>query len=227
MNKIILTLLFTYFALTTFAQVKVGLRIAPGIGLTRIEDKIPTDYSNLSRGNNSVSITIGPDIDFFMNDNIAFCTGLWWTSRKVSYHTEGLFVEYAYTSSLQYIQLPLTFKAYTNDITNGMKFYAQLGGLLDVKISDKLKSSSPDLSAVPGYKYEKWYQYVNVGIYAGTGVEFAVNDNNAFYTGIFYQRGLINQARNFKNSLGGSQNNFAKQQKVMLSSIGLELGFKF
>ncbi len=226
MKKILLTFIISCAAFTAFSQVKVGIRLAPGFGLTGVEDKVSgiTDYS---RGTTSMAFTIGPHVDFFLNDNIAFCTGLWWSSRKVSVKTQNLFLVQTNTSSLQYLQVPFTFKAYTNEVTDGLRIYAQLGGFVETKISDKLKSSSPDLTNIPGYSYEKWYQYANVGIYAGAGAEIAVNESNAFYAGIFYQRGLVNQARNFKNSIGGSQNDFAKQAKVILSTLGLEVGFKF
>lgn len=228
MKKIFVTLLIIGAAFTTFGQVRVGIRVAPGIGLNGVHDKISANQL-YSKGKTSFAFTVGPEIDIFLNDRIAFCTGLWWSARKVSLEVSDPFLisTASYTSSLQYIQLPLTFKAYTNEITSGMKIYAQLGTMFEVKISDKLKESSPAFSPAIPYVYEKWYQYVNLGIYAAAGTEFTVNDNNAFYAGIFYQRGLINQARNYKNSFVGTQNEFAKQAKVNLSSIGLEVGFKF
>ena len=227
MKKILLIFILVSATYTSFAQIKVGLRVAPGIGLNKVEDKNSSDLTIYSKGDASLAFTIGPDIDFFLNDNIVFCTGLWWSTRKVSVQRQDLFLISAYTSNLQYLQIPITFKAYTNEISKGLKIYAQLGGLIETKISDKLKSSSPDLTTIPGYIYEKRYQYVNVGLYAGTGIEYALNGNNAVYVGVFYQRGLINQARNFKNSFTSTQNDFAKQAKVNLSSLGLEVGFKF
>lgn len=226
MKKIFFTLLIIGTACTAFGQVRVGIRVAPGIGLSGVHDKISGNQF-YSKGKASFAFTVGPEIDIFLNDRIAFCTGLWWSARKTSLEISDPFqiVTTTYTSSLQYVQLPLTFKAYTNEITDGMKVYAQLGTMFEVKISDKLKD--PTISSGTPYVYEKWYQYVNLGIYAAAGTEFTVNENNAFYAGIFYQRGLINQARNFKNSFVGTQNEFAKQAKVNLSSIGLEVGFKF
>ncbi len=225
MKKIFLTLIVVCFAVTAFSQIKVGLRLAPGLGLTSVEDKI-SNAEFYTKGNASFAFTVGPDIDFFLTDNIAFCTGIWWSTRKVSVKSQNILFTTSYQSSLQYLQFPITFKAYTNEINNGLKVYAQLGGVVEAKISDKLNASSPDLTKVPGYEYEKWYQYANVGLYAGAGVEYSLNESNAFFAGIYYQRGFLNQARNFKNSLGG-KTDYAKGAKVTTSSLGLEVGFKF
>ncbi|HVD99846.1 MAG TPA: outer membrane beta-barrel protein [Cytophagaceae bacterium] len=226
MKKIFLLLSLFFCFSVSQAQVKVGLRVAPGIGLNSVADKNSSDGLNYSKGPASFAFSVGPNVETYLNDHISFCTGLWWTARKVSVQTSNPVIS-NYTSSLQYIQLPLSFKAYSNEFANRIKIYVQLGGTVDVKISDKLTSSSPDISAIPGYRYEKWYQYSNLGLLGAIGTEFRIGNSNALYTGIFYQRGMINQARNFNNSLGGNRNDFAHNARVALSILALEAGFKF
>ena len=173
MKKIVLVIYIIGCSFVSFAQVKIGLRVGSGLGLTSVQDKNSLDLIDHSKGAASGSFTVGPTFDFFLTDNLAFSTGLWWSTRRIAIKSDVLTISSKNTATLQYVQLPATFKVYTNEVTSGLKVYAQLGGLVEAKISDKLKSSDPNLTSTSGYDYEGRYQYINLGIYSGAGVQYA------------------------------------------------------
>lgn len=227
MKKILLAIIVAACSYSSMAQVKIGIRLAPGLGLNSVSDKDNSDGIKYSGGSSSMAFTFGPNFDFTFGDNYAFSTGLWYSMRKVNLKSEVLLLTSEYTSSMQYAQIPATFKVFTNEFVDNMKVYFQLGAIAEAKIGDKLKSSDPDLTTITGYDYEKWYQFINMGVISSVGVEYALSDNNSVFGGFFYQRGIVNQARNYKSSITDADYDFAKKAKVGLSSLGLEIGFKF
>ena len=58
------------------------------------------------------------------------------------------------------------------------------------------------------------YSFGDIELLLGAGVQYKINQNNAFNIGFSYQRGLINVARD---------NNLISKNRV----VAMDLGFKF
>ncbi|MGB3617280.1 MAG: outer membrane beta-barrel protein, partial [Catalinimonas sp.] len=120
MKKVFL-LLFGLFLTSQFATaqstVKIGLRVAPGISINRIEDAASSGR-NIENDGAGLRFTAGPVFDFFFADQYAFSTGLWYTTRRVGLSNVPVVTRPGDpvppggvangTYNLQYIQLPVS-----------------------------------------------------------------------------------------------------------------------
>ena len=221
MKKILLLLAVMTFSFASYSQVKIGLRLAPGLSLNSVTDKNGADSVKLSKNGGGFAFSAGVNLDFFFSDNYAFMTGLWFSTK-----TAGLKIEdsHKYSTStntqkvaLQYVQVPIALKVYTNELATNIKMNFTLGGTIDVKIAEKLKSNTYPTT----YIYKSSYQPLNVGILVGSGVEYQTGGNMILFGGIYYNRGLLGQLKNTDNL---KYKDFAKYG---ISSLNLEVGAKF
>lgn len=219
--KKVLLLSFAILCFTqTFAQVKIGLRLAPSLSINRVSDKDANDGVDFSKNGTGIGFTVGPTLDLYISDNYAFSTGLWYTSKRAGITTEvPLFNAKAEAVvGLQYVQLPVAFKLFTNEIATDMKLYFTIGATADIKIAEKLRKSDPD----PVDNYENQFQPLDFGILAGAGVEMQLGENTSAFGGLFYNRGLLNQAKNYDDTF-----KFKDAADYGIDLLGIEVGLKF
>jgi hypothetical protein len=214
-----LSLLFLSFILagSAFSQIKVGLRFAPSLCMNRVKDLNSNDPLSFSNNSSGVRFAFGPTVDFKLGQNFAFSTGLWYLSSRAGITING----YKEVSSLQTIQVPITFKAYTNEIATNMKIYFQLGGMANIIFNDKYVKSDPSISAS---NYTKKYSFFDFSIYMGTGVTYKIGNSNELFAGVYYNRGLLNLLMNKSDGLGSYYN---KDAQYNMDQAGLEVGMRF
>jgi len=224
MKKISLLFLSVFLAISSFSQVTLGLRLAPAFCINRVND---TKNDNLEFSNNgsSVRFAFGPTVDFKFGDNYAFSTGAWYTSTRAGLTIKNTDPSVLYTYkevvSLQSVQIPITFKAYTNEITTNMKLYFQLGSLASINFYEKFKESDPSTSG----DYDTKYNVFDVSLYFGAGVSYKVGESNAIFGGLFYNRGLMNQFDG--STVSGTNLKLKDNAKYNTDLIGLEVGVTF
>jgi hypothetical protein len=89
-----------------------------------------------------INMTVGPVADFYFAQKYAFSTGLWYTVKGVSYniynsfYDTDVFVQKPLTKdeikanaaefNLQYLQIPVSLKIFSDQVTPGMPFYISL-----------------------------------------------------------------------------------------------------
>jgi len=231
------------------SKTKIGLRFAPNLSLTRVkmvsEDE-PTQYESYKSG---INFSAGINADFYFGQNYAFATGLWYTGKRlgvkenVQKRTDGILSlnsESIAVHANQYIQAPITLKLYTNEIAPDMKLYFQLGGLLDFKVAENLKTWTSNI----GERKPKDDAYATMGIslYLASGIEYQMGENTVFFGGISYQRkltdelsksgpfpkaALIDDNETVTKVRFERDNNAKKAYTVLGDLISLEVGIKF
>jgi hypothetical protein len=221
MKKLSLLFLSSIIAISSFSQVKVGLRIAPSLCMNRVKDLNSNDAFSYSNNSSGVRFAFGPTIDIKMGQNFAFATGAWYMSSRAGLTASNAFGKYTEVVSLQTIQLPITFKAYTNEIATNMKIYFQLGGMANIIFNEKYVKSDPSGSAS---NYTKKYSFFDFSIYMGTGVTYKIGNSNELFAGVYYNRGLLNLLMNKSDGLGGHYN---KDAQYNMDQAGLEVGMRF
>jgi hypothetical protein len=205
----LLTLLLLLSSLA-FSQVKIGLNFSPSLAFSRLtNESVPANQSFNASGV-GLRFVAGPEVSFYIGENAAFVTGAWYALKRASINSVTNGVHRDSVFNLQYIQLPATFKLFTNEIATDMKVYFQLGGTFDIKIAEKLK----------GYQYKlpsSQFQPIDASLLLGSGVEYQLGETTYFLVGIRYTRGLI-------NSIKGP---LKQQINVKNSLISLDLGIRF
>ncbi len=230
MKKSAVLFLVMFLSVTGFAQVKLGLRLAPGLAVNCV---IGDDLFDSAEPNGaSVRFSAGPIADFFFADNYAISTGLWYTVKRASFRVPGGLLDETGTSlgtqtiyNLQMLQIPVTVKLYTNEVAPDLRVYFQLGGTLDAKLAEKAKEEDNNLLAELSDRQEEKaaYKPLDVGLYLGAGAELILGENTAVFGGLNYNRGLV-------NALGGLDYNGSQinnDLKIRNQLISLEVGIKF
>jgi hypothetical protein len=209
MKKFFSVLLFFLVFNSVSAQVTIGLRVAPHVSITSVSVD-GNNPSGISAGDAGLRYTIGPIVDAFFSDNYAFSSGVWFTTRVLSTKAQTPTGKVESKINAQYVQIPLSIKLFTNEISDDLKLYFQLGSTLDILIYQKLVDAQPEQTAD--------LRTFNLGLLAGAGVEYQMGTNTSLFGGFAYNRGLI-------NTVGDSKSREFLQ--VNSNQIGLEIGIKF
>ncbi len=210
-----------------------------------VSDEEPAQYSSYQSG---LNFSAGINADFYFGQNYAFATGLWYTGKRlgvkeiITRRVDGV-LENSETISVnnnQYLQIPVTLKLFTNEVASDMRVFFQLGGLLDFKLSENLKTWN---STVGERKpKDNAYNPLGISLYLGSGVEYQMGENTVLFGGLSYQRKLTNSlsksgpfpkaalnedtqaVTNIRNERDG---NAIKAYSVFGDLVSLEIGIKF
>lgn len=228
MKKLLLSLLVLGATLgTASAQVEIGLKISPAITSLRAES--PT---NLAFGSDGSRFGFGGGVvlDYFFGENYAFNTGLVLTSKggTISY-TEpsggisGLPFKVEQKITMQYLEVPLAVKLFTNEVATDVRLYFQVGGSLNVPIGTRINDSKfyTDLVTNSSTKASDHITFFDADALAGVGAEYQLAKSTKFFGGFSYHRGLVDIDRYFEKDRKFSE------VTIKNSSVALDLGLKF
>lgn len=224
MKKALLALLFSGATIgAASAQVEIGLKVSPSITSLRVDS--PSDYGFRNEGSR-VGFGGGVVVDYFFGQNYAFSSGLFLTGKggTVSYYDESANrTRQQQKLSLQYLEVPVTVKLFTNDIATDTKLYFQVGGSLNAAIAGKINGNK--FYKDPATNVEtKAYKHVilpDAALLGAFGAEYQLGQSTKLLAGISYKRGILNIDRYFDNT--------RKFRDVTLKNneVALDLGIKF
>ncbi|MBC7923411.1 MAG: PorT family protein [Ferruginibacter sp.] len=213
-------------------SVRLGIRFAPGLAFNSVEsESISNEITNNGSG---VRLSGGLTADFMLTDNYAFSTGLWYTIRRSAFNrvrfpesNDPMTSPTVIGSSeynLQYLQIPVTLKLFTNEVAPDARLYFQLGGTFDAKLAERaIDKSLNALYARSVNQSKKIYKPVDVSLLLGLGTEFRMGENTTFFGGLTYNRGLLNAVRGLEYNGQDLNDNM----KTLNSTLSLEIGLKF
>lgn len=249
MNKNVVLILFMILSFPTFAQryagdydggygfgsrIRMGFRFAPTIISNYVE--AGRRFNGFDSGGLDMRVSLGPTADFFFAEKYAFSTGLLYTVKSVHYSVPSRFYNDEIFSAspvpkaeqsgdasynLQYLQVPLTLKLYTDELFDRTKMYIQCGGMVDIKVAEKPLEKYTNAI----YQFQQRlpsnqnvFGFGDANLVLGLGLEYNLGRGmDAVFFGIQYQRGLveINNQRAFDDLI--TKNNI----------IQLEMGVRF
>jgi len=234
-NNAILAFLLLGLGFTAKAQdskFRLGIRFAPNLAMTRVLDV--KDNDGISFENNSLGLRFSAGLtgDFYFGKNYSFYTGLWYSVQRagVKFSQAGDISGKA-VHNLQYVQVPIALKLFTNEIATDTKLYFVLGGTAGLKINEKEleweisenAKSSGDFSK-PGAGNA--YSYLDAGLLLGAGAEMQMGENTTLFGGLSYNRGLVN-IQSDRGPFNDPDKKSADFFKVTTSLLSLEIGIKF
>ncbi len=205
MKKILFSL-FILFLSELSAQTKLGLKLAPVIISNRA-----TNDAQTADGNGSVAkLSIGLVVDKPLTDTYFLSSGLFYIPKRVAFveTVNALAEDY----KLQYLQLPLTLKLFTNEIAPDFKVYFQVGGALEFKIFDE-----PEEAA---FTTVQKFNPLDFVVLLGTGVEYRAGINTTLFGDVSYQRGLSNVVNTTENAI-------SEDLEIRSTIISFDFGVKF
>jgi hypothetical protein len=153
--------------------------------------------------------------------NIALTSGILYSPKQAGLNAEVTKPDTSFTINykvnLQYIQIPVGFKFFTNPVTDKIKIYAELSGMLDLKINEK--------PVVRNEYFTRTFAALwDAGINVGAGIEWQINDNNKLVAGLLWNRGFNNIIqKDFIKEHGITKRNLEFRNDL----VNLVLAFKF
>ncbi|GAA3985578.1 porin family protein [Hymenobacter antarcticus] len=215
---------------TASAQVEIGLKISPSI--TNLRAESPTVNAFKSDGS-KFSFGGGLVVDYFFGENYAFSTGLLLTGKggTITYADKkdsngiggGLNFTATQKISMQYLELPVSVKLFTNEIAPATRVYFQVGASLNVPIGTRINDSKfyTDPAINTETKASDHIYFIDADALAGAGVEYQLAKSTKLFAGISYHRGLVDIDRYFEKTRD------FKDVTIKNSGVALDLGIKF
>jgi hypothetical protein len=229
MKKLFLTLAALAVAPAAFAQVEIGLKVSPSISYLRTNSQ-SNDFQN---GNSKLGFGGGIFIDYFFGENYAFNTGLFLTGKGGSYsykENSVLGTPAAGTTTvtqklgIDYLELPVTIKLFTNEIASGTRLYFQVGPSVAVPVGARIngdKYTSDPFNGNAQVKSSDRVFAVDFNVLGSVGAEYQLGHSTKVLTGISYHHGLVDLDRYFEKDRG------FKDVSIKNSVFALDLGLKF
>jgi hypothetical protein len=229
MKKILLTVAALAVAPAAFAQVEIGLKISPSISHLRTDSPSGTSFSSQS---SKFSFGGGIFMDYFFGENYAFNTGLFLTGKggTISYTESnsnspiGVPVRVEQKIAIQYLELPLTVKLFTNEVAPATRLYFQVGGSVAVPVQVRINGDKYYTDAFANNNQTKAGSHVfdiDANLIGGFGAEYQLGQSTKLLAGLSYHHGLIDTDRYFEKTRKFSEVN------IKNSVFALDLGLKF
>ncbi len=183
MKQILFSLLIL-FTITSFAQTKLGLKLAPVVSTNRVTN----DAQSAEKDGSAMKLSVGLIVDKPLSDTYFLSSGLIYLPKRAAFIDnaplafDGTPIQEEYT--VQYLQIPISLKLFTNEVAPDFKVYFQVGGGAEIKVFDE-----PD---DPSYTLINSFNPLDVSVILGTGVEYRAGISTTLFGGISYQRGLSN-----------------------------------
>lgn len=212
---------------TAAAQVEIGLKVSPSITNLRAESPSSTTGTGFQNEKAKVGIGGGVIVDYFFGQNYAFSTGIFLTGKggTVSYYDAATNTRQKQKIGIQYLEVPVTVKLFTNDIATDTKLYFQVGGTLNGALSARINGDKfyqdPGYKPAESSKASKHVIVPDVALLGGLGVEYQMGQSTRLLVGLSYHRGVVNIDRYFEKT--------RKFRDVSLKNneVALDLGIKF
>ncbi len=210
MKKIILLSLLFVLLFELKAQPKIGLTFSPSVSMSRVKYK--NDVSeDISNDGSALRFKLGLEADFAITETYSISTGLIFAPKRAGF-TRDITATGRVTEEykLQYLQIPLTLKLYTNEVMPDIKGYFQLGFLGEIKVFDE--ALDDDYTLVTKFRpYDTSFVF-------GVGAEYGASISSLIYAAIVYNRGLVNIV---------SERTSANSLTSKLDMLSLQFGIKF
>ncbi|MEQ8547777.1 MAG: porin family protein [Cyclobacteriaceae bacterium] len=217
MRKFITIITLIVSAYCAQAQSKLGLKFSPTIASNRIA--LVDSLLDVEKNASKFKFSVGLIYDLELSDTYYFSTGLVLVPKSVSFSVSeepGTATTYigepqeAY--NLQYLQIPLTLKLYTNEIMPDGRIYFQVGGAMEFLVNEEPTNED--------YTLIREFKSVDTSIIGAVGFEYRAGINTSLYGGFSYQRGLSNTVKTMTVD-------FQDELFIRNTLVSLDLGIKF
>ncbi|MEO1219167.1 MAG: outer membrane beta-barrel protein [Bacteroidota bacterium] len=175
-----LTFLLLSLCHQPLAANQLGIQISPGISYSKTRTN--PDIHHFSSNGSALSLKIGPIYDWAIQHNAYISTGLWWASQHVSVKNAQLGIQEQ--RKLQYVQVPLLLKLYTEEVILNTELYFTCGAVATCKIGEYITQITQPKPFV------QKLSRVGLSGLLGIGVEHHVTFLTTIFVGFSLQLGM-------------------------------------
>ena len=211
MKKYLILAFFLMLGFESLAQNKIGIKIAPALSFTRASTN--SDTLDISSDGSGVRFIGGSYFDFIIDENYYFSTGLFYGTKRAGFTLTNLNTQQIIKESynLQYLQIPLTLKLYTNEVKLDTRVYVQFGLQGEILVDSKENRK--------GHFVIEDFRTFDSSVLIGTGFEFRAGLNTILSAGLSYSRGLIDSV--------SDEINTDRDLMIKNDMLSLDIGVKF
>jgi hypothetical protein len=119
--------------------------------------------------------------------------------------------------TVQYLEIPLTLKLFTNEVAPDVVIYFQVGGSLNTKVAAQVNNKK----IINGEKTAKRFNVFETDAILGSGAEMQLGQSTKLFGGLTYHRGLSNIDNHYKKLLND------KNISVKNNGVSIDVGVKF
>ena len=215
MNKhFILLILLFFLATVTEAQVKLGLKFSPTLITTRTF--LQADTLDVEPADRVFKFALGLVADYELTETYFVSSGLLLVPKRVGLvitpENGGTYPASTEYYDLQYVQIPLTLKLYTNEFAPDASVFFQVGCTADFKVFEQPVEEE--------YDFVDEFRGADASVVLGGGFEYKAGLNTVLYLGATYNRGLSNVIKTTKTAL-------TEEFYVRTSVLMFDFGIKF
>lgn len=219
MKKITLLVLLLLAGFSSMAQIEIGLQLSPTISGNRF---VAEDRYNFDQESSKLRLGVGVVADYFFAQNYAFSTGLVYRSKgsEITYtetDDSGVALNKQDDLAVQYLELPISLKLFTNEVAPGTILYFQVGGSLNTKVAAQVN----DKKVINGEKVMKRFNIFEADALLGGGAEFQLGQSTKIFAGLTYHRGLTDIDDFYEEKFDD------KNISVKNNGVSLDFGLKF
>jgi hypothetical protein len=226
MRKITLSFVFALISLATFAQDNTGFKLGFKIGTPIAFNSVKSTENGIDASTNGSSLRFmaGPIADIVWTERYALTTGILFTTKQANHkatytNANGALVNVNEKYGLQYIQIPVGLKLFTDELFTNGKGYVNFGVQPEILVGNNRKSGNYQDTQGRSASFIKKFNPIDFGMFIGAGVEYQLG-NNPVFAGIGYQRSFINTV----NELDGGVTNFLSiKQNLFVIEVGIKL----
>ncbi|ALI99282.1 porin family protein [Rufibacter tibetensis] len=207
------------------AQIEIGVKVSPSVTSTRT---IAKEQYNFKNDGARVGFGMGVIADYFFGANYAFSSGLIYNIKggNVAYDyrqssgTTQTIIEGSDDINLQYLEIPVSIKLFTNEISAGTRVYFQAGTSLNTLLAAKVNDRKVDNDT--GDRFTQRFNTFEIGAILGAGVEKQLGQSTKLFGGLSYHRGLTDVDDDYYASIFSDS-----KVELKSSSFALDFGVKF
>ncbi|MEM9327529.1 MAG: porin family protein [Bacteroidota bacterium] len=213
MKRLFILCCFTcVFSTLGHAQTKLGLKFSPLFSFNH-QMELTSDSLDAENDGANLKFGLGLVVDQQLTDTYFFSTGLFIVPKKIGINIQeegGTFPNTLEEYNVQYLQLPVTLKLMTNELSPDFGIFFQVGGGFEIKLGDEALEEE--------YVLVESFKPFDVMVMIGGGIEYRVGVNTALFGGLSYQRGVINVIDETLSNIDLSVRN---------SVLSIDFGIKF
>jgi hypothetical protein len=183
MRKNLILIAFVSLSTTAFAQFKLGFQFSPILSTNRVDLKSTT--TDLDSDGTALRLAVGPIVDVQLTENYYFSSGILFCSKRAGFESRvGANPPIKEDYNLQYVQVPISMKLFTNEVALDKKIYFQVGGAFEFNVKEEANNDNNVLI--------EDFRLFDASLLAGLGLEYKIGTSTLLFGGFSYHRGLVN-----------------------------------
>ena len=191
MQKTTFSAFLVFMAFFSVAQTKIGLKFSPLLSASRTDlryENTVNDTLNIEPSGLFGRLSLGLVVDYSISDTYYFSTGVSFLPKKVGVDITGedggFYANPSEEYNLQYLQIPVTLKLFTNEVAPDLSIFFQVGAGAEIRVFEEPVEDN--------YSLISEFRPFDASVILGGGVEYRAGINTILFVDMSYQRGLLN-----------------------------------